>query len=255
MLPLSLLRTAQNHPMLVELKNGETYNGHLVSCDNWMNINLREVICTSRDGDKFWKMPECYIRGSTIKYLRIPDEVIDMVKEESMVKNRGRDLKGGRGGGGGQAQRGGRPAGRGTFGGRGGRGGTIGGRNPAFQNKKQKEIISSNARQIFHKMFKKQSATVAEKQSCFTPEQILSDIQAITKASRLDDEHSASGKHEEWYVKLKEFDSVSHSLIAALDDGADLRDQLLVLEKEIKKSADDIRRQVQETLQATKSLQ
>ncbi|XP_047700246.1 U6 snRNA-associated Sm-like protein LSm4 isoform X5 [Prionailurus viverrinus] len=47
-LPLSLLKTAQNHPMLVELKNGETYNGHLVSCDNWMNINLREVICTSR---------------------------------------------------------------------------------------------------------------------------------------------------------------------------------------------------------------
>lgn len=32
----------------VELKNGETYNGHLVSCDNWMNIHLREVICTSR---------------------------------------------------------------------------------------------------------------------------------------------------------------------------------------------------------------
>lgn len=60
---------------LVELKNGETYNGHLVSCDNWMNINLREVICTSRDGDRFWKIPECYVRGSNIKYLRIPDEV------------------------------------------------------------------------------------------------------------------------------------------------------------------------------------
>jgi U6 snRNA-associated Sm-like protein LSm4 len=110
MLPLSLLRTAQNHPMLVELKNGETYNGHLVSCDNWMNINLREVICTSRDGDKFWRMPECYIRGSTIKYLRIPDEVIDMVKEETVVKNRGRDMKSGRGG---QNQRN-RPAARGT---------------------------------------------------------------------------------------------------------------------------------------------
>ncbi|XP_016091288.1 U6 snRNA-associated Sm-like protein LSm4 isoform X2 [Sinocyclocheilus anshuiensis] len=90
MLPLSLLKTAQNHPMLVELKNGETYNGHLVSCDNWMNINLREVICTSRDGDKFWRMPECYIRGSTIKYLRIPDEIIDMVKEEVLSKGRGR---------------------------------------------------------------------------------------------------------------------------------------------------------------------
>jgi len=40
-----------------------------------MNINLREVICTSRDGDRFWRMAEVYIRGSTIKYLRIPDEV------------------------------------------------------------------------------------------------------------------------------------------------------------------------------------
>uniref|UniRef100_A0A1B0CSM5 U6 snRNA-associated Sm-like protein LSm4 n=1 Tax=Lutzomyia longipalpis TaxID=7200 RepID=A0A1B0CSM5_LUTLO len=87
MLPLSLLKTAQSHPMLVELKNGETYNGHLVSCDTWMNINLREVICTSKDGDRFWRMPECYIRGSTIKYLRIPDEVIDMVKEDVQRKH------------------------------------------------------------------------------------------------------------------------------------------------------------------------
>ncbi|KAA3471406.1 sm-like protein LSM4 [Gossypium australe] len=91
MLPLSLLKTAQGHPMvrtftfprmplhmvqkLVELKNGETYNGHLVNCDTWMNIHLREVICTSKDGDRFWRMPECYIRGNTIKYLRVPDEV------------------------------------------------------------------------------------------------------------------------------------------------------------------------------------
>jgi U6 snRNA-associated Sm-like protein LSm4 len=86
------------------LKNGETYNGHLVSCDTWMNINLREVICTSKDGDKFWKMPECYIRGSTIKYLRIPDEVIDLVKEDVMAKSRNRqEVKGNRN----QNQRGG----------------------------------------------------------------------------------------------------------------------------------------------------
>ncbi|XP_048028256.1 U6 snRNA-associated Sm-like protein LSm4 isoform X1 [Megalobrama amblycephala] len=122
MLPLSLLKTAQNHPMLVELKNGETYNGHLVSCDNWMNINLREVICTSRDGDKFWRMPECYIRGSTIKYLRIPDEIIDMVKEEVISKGRGRggmqqNKPQGKGRGGGPGRGGG--AGRGIFGGRG----------------------------------------------------------------------------------------------------------------------------------------
>ncbi|KAI6145442.1 hypothetical protein BKA82DRAFT_904254 [Pisolithus tinctorius] len=87
MLPLSLLSAAQNKPMLVELKNGETFNGHLVNCDNFMNITLREVYQTSADGDRFWKLKECYIRGSTvtcaqIKYLRVPDTLLDSVKEE-----------------------------------------------------------------------------------------------------------------------------------------------------------------------------
>ncbi|OQU98172.1 LSM domain-containing protein [Cladophialophora immunda] len=43
MLPLGLLTAAQGHPMLVELKNGETLNGHLVNCDTWMNLTLKEV--------------------------------------------------------------------------------------------------------------------------------------------------------------------------------------------------------------------
>ena len=28
-----------------------------------------------QDGDRFWRIPETYIRGNTIKYLRVPDEV------------------------------------------------------------------------------------------------------------------------------------------------------------------------------------
>ena len=72
--------------MLVELKNGETYNGTLASCDTWMNVHLKEVICTSKDGDRFWRMAECYVRGNTIKYVCVPDEVLDVVKEE--MKNR-----------------------------------------------------------------------------------------------------------------------------------------------------------------------
>ncbi|WOL04035.1 putative U6 snRNA-associated Sm-like protein LSm4 [Canna indica] len=112
MLPLSLLKTAQGHPMLVELKNGETYNGHLVNCDTWMNIHLREVICTSKDGDRFWRMPECYIRGNTIKYLRVPDEVIDKVQEETTKSRADRKPPGvGRGRGrGGREDTSGRPA-------------------------------------------------------------------------------------------------------------------------------------------------
>lgn len=85
---------------------------------------FQEVICTSRDGDHFWKMPECYIRGSTIKYLRIPDEIIDMVKEENLSRGRGRGRGAGRGG-------------RGGFGGRGRGGQTPGGGRGGGQQAKR----------------------------------------------------------------------------------------------------------------------
>jgi hypothetical protein len=51
---------------LVELKNGVTFNGHLVECDNFMNVTLREVYQTSADGDRFWKMKEMFIKGNMV---------------------------------------------------------------------------------------------------------------------------------------------------------------------------------------------
>jgi U6 snRNA-associated Sm-like protein LSm4 len=147
MLPLSLLKTAINHPMLVELKNGETYNGHLANCDSWMNIYLTQVICTSRDGDRFWKMPECYIRGSTIKYLRISDEVIDNYKEDnsnrggasSMNRRGDNSNRGGRGGAGGGNQRGG-----GSQRGGGNRGGASGGNSRGGFNQNNNSNNNNN---------------------------------------------------------------------------------------------------------------
>ncbi|EGX44114.1 RNA processing protein [Orbilia oligospora] len=137
MLPLTLLTTVQGHPLLVELKNGETLNGHLVSCDTWMNLTLKEVIQTSPDGETFHRLPEAYVRGNNIKYLRVPDEIIDIVKEQQAQqaasgdhhRSGGGDRGGGnRRGGGGAGGRGdhrgdrGRGSGRGEFRGRGGGG-------------------------------------------------------------------------------------------------------------------------------------
>jgi hypothetical protein len=92
-LPLSLLNAAQGKPMvrnscpatshsficfqakhvayplllqLVELKNGETYNGHMIACDNFMNVTLRDVILTSPEGDKFYQMKEVYLKGNVV---------------------------------------------------------------------------------------------------------------------------------------------------------------------------------------------
>ncbi|KAJ4387187.1 hypothetical protein N0V93_007776 [Gnomoniopsis smithogilvyi] len=123
MLPLGLLNAAQGHPMLVELKNGETLNGHLVNCDTWMNLTLKEVVQTSPEGDKFMRLPEAYVKGNNIKYLRVPDEIIDVVKEQQNSQQG--NFRGGRGGGnrgdhGGRGgDRGGRGRGRGGGRGRG----------------------------------------------------------------------------------------------------------------------------------------
>lgn len=92
-------------------------------------------------------MPECYIRGSTIKYLRIPDEVIDMVKEDAQVKSRNRAEMKPRGGvgGGGQNQRG-RSGGRNTFANRGGGAGRASsqGNRPLAQGNKIKWFACSD---------------------------------------------------------------------------------------------------------------
>ncbi|KAI0132191.1 hypothetical protein BJ170DRAFT_612856 [Xylariales sp. AK1849] len=124
MLPLGLLNAAQGHPMLVELKNGETLNGHLVQCDTWMNLTLKEVIQTSAEADKFVRLPEVYVKGNNIKYLRVPDEIIDLVKDQQQGQQG--NFRGGRGGsrgdhgrGGDRGGRGGRGQGRGRGRGRG----------------------------------------------------------------------------------------------------------------------------------------
>lgn len=111
---------------MVELKSGETLNGHLVNCDTWMNLTLKEVIQTSADGENFMQISEYYVRGNLIKFLRVPDELLDQIKEQNKqyrsenrhYTNRGSNQQGGnyRGRGG----RGSRGGGRGSRGGRGG---------------------------------------------------------------------------------------------------------------------------------------
>lgn len=61
--------------MLVELKNGETLNGHLIACDTWMNLTLKEVVQTSPEGDKFFRLPEVYVRGNNVRFTHAVQEM------------------------------------------------------------------------------------------------------------------------------------------------------------------------------------
>lgn len=86
---------------LVELKNSETFNGHLVACDNYMNITLRDVyqtspVCVHGMLTAEWRAVLENARsvhqgqhgtstGTThtlqIKYCRVADDLIDAVRE------------------------------------------------------------------------------------------------------------------------------------------------------------------------------
>lgn len=134
-LPVSLLQAAENNPVLVELKDGTTYNGTLVDADSFMNVNLKEVTCTSKEGTQFWKLSECYVRGSTIKYFRMSEELLDQIPAEPAHEfkprgggaPRGGATRGSRGGGtrggntrgGSSSSRGGNSSGGGARGGGG----------------------------------------------------------------------------------------------------------------------------------------
>uniref|UniRef100_A0A7S0ZDY4 U6 snRNA-associated Sm-like protein LSm4 n=1 Tax=Timspurckia oligopyrenoides TaxID=708627 RepID=A0A7S0ZDY4_9RHOD len=88
MLPIGLLRSAIDTPVLVELKSGETYNGILASIDTWMNMTLSNVTYTVKGGNEFWSIPEIYIRGNSVKFFQIPESIIDVVKESHAKRAR-----------------------------------------------------------------------------------------------------------------------------------------------------------------------
>ncbi|KKF97624.1 putative U6 snRNA-associated Sm-like protein LSm4 [Ceratocystis platani] len=75
---------------------------------------MKDAVQSNAEADKFLKLPEVYVKGNNIKYLRVPDEIIDQVKEAQQNQQGG--FRGGRGG-----QRG-DYNGRGDRSGRGGRG-------------------------------------------------------------------------------------------------------------------------------------
>lgn len=93
---MSLLAAGTGTSVLVEVKSGETYNGVLERADYYMNLHLKDVICTSADGQTFQRMTDCYVRGNSLKYLRFPTTTYEAAvrrgdtKPHSRGRSRGR---------------------------------------------------------------------------------------------------------------------------------------------------------------------
>jgi small nuclear ribonucleoprotein D3 len=80
--PIKLLHEATGHIVTCELTNGTLYRGRMVDAEDSMNVQLREVTVTHRDG-RVQQLETVYLRGSHVRYFIVPD----MLKHAPMFKN------------------------------------------------------------------------------------------------------------------------------------------------------------------------
>ena len=89
--PIHLLGCSEGQYMMIELKNGKTINGTLTQIDKFMNLRIENAVITSKEGDKFEKAPEFFIRGNSIKYIRLAESVLKKainIKQNQKIKKK-----------------------------------------------------------------------------------------------------------------------------------------------------------------------
>lgn len=95
----------QGHVVTVELSSGHTYRGKLIEAEDNMNIQLRDITVTSRDG-MVSHLEQVYVRGSHIRLFILPDMLkhAPMFRPDTLAKTRAQNT-GPRGGGRGRGRR------------------------------------------------------------------------------------------------------------------------------------------------------
>lgn len=71
-IPVKLLHEAEGHIVSLELLSGSTYRGKMIGVEDNMNVQLKDIVVTARDG-AISRLDQAYIRGSQIRFFVIPD--------------------------------------------------------------------------------------------------------------------------------------------------------------------------------------
>ncbi|KAJ3116030.1 small nuclear ribonucleoprotein Sm D3 [Phlyctochytrium bullatum] len=87
-----LLHEAMGHIVTLEMKSGVIYRGKLIEAEDNMNVQLKEIAVTARDG-RVTHLEQVYVRGSQVRYFIVPD----MLKNAPMFKRVGPGATKGRG--------------------------------------------------------------------------------------------------------------------------------------------------------------
>ncbi|KAF7321608.1 DUF221-domain-containing protein [Mycena kentingensis (nom. inval.)] len=70
--PVKLLHESLGHIITVELKTGAMYRGKLAEAEDNLNISLKDITVTGRDG-RVSQLDQVYIRGSMVRFFIVPD--------------------------------------------------------------------------------------------------------------------------------------------------------------------------------------
>ncbi|KAL2429576.1 hypothetical protein ABEF95_007389 [Exophiala dermatitidis] len=82
-IPIKLLNEAQGHVVTLELTSGQVYRGKLLEAEDNMNVQLKDITATARDG-RVSHLDQVYIRGSHVRFFIVPD----MLRNAPMFRTR-----------------------------------------------------------------------------------------------------------------------------------------------------------------------
>ncbi|KAK2071455.1 hypothetical protein P8C59_005878 [Phyllachora maydis] len=82
-IPIKLLNEAQGHIVTLEVTSGQTYRGKLIEAEDNMNVQLKDITVTARDG-RVSHLEQVYIRGSHVRFFIVPD----MLRNAPMFRSR-----------------------------------------------------------------------------------------------------------------------------------------------------------------------
>lgn len=86
---LMTLPSATNQPVTVELKNGNSVNGQILSCSPLMNLSMKNIKLIQPHQDP-QLMQFMNIRGNQIRQILLPDDLnIESLLSRSTVKMKG----------------------------------------------------------------------------------------------------------------------------------------------------------------------
>jgi U6 snRNA-associated Sm-like protein LSm4 len=74
--PIEILRNCRGKEVSIELADGETINGVVMRTDRAMNVVVKQCTRTGADGEVFWKARECFVRGASVKNVRMTESAL-----------------------------------------------------------------------------------------------------------------------------------------------------------------------------------